>query len=105
MDRMSHTCMESDDLLLLSCCFSAYRPLLALPAGVFSLGYFKMWIIIALTWGFAATLICLVLPWWESRAHVGKIVKGVATGQAFKKRAAAPVTADIGLQAAKGTAY
>lgn len=39
------------------------RPLLALPAGVFSLGYFKMWIIIALTWGFAATAVCLILPW------------------------------------------
>jgi hypothetical protein len=64
-------------------------PLLALPAGVFSLGYFTMWVIIALAWGFAAALICLVLPWWESREHVGKILKGVFTGKAFKKSPAA----------------
>jgi hypothetical protein len=42
---------------------NACRPLLALPAGVFSLGYFKMWVIIALTWGFAAAAVCIILPW------------------------------------------
>jgi hypothetical protein len=75
---------------------------------VFSLAYFKMWIIIALTWGFAATAICLILPWWESRAHVGKIVRGVFSGAAFKARPArpaAPVTADINMTAPKATTY
>lgn len=80
-------------------------PLLALPAGVFSLAYFRMWIIIALTWGFAATLTCLVLPWWESRAHVGKIFKGLFSGQAFKKRTNAPVTAAVDLHGNKDSAY
>ena len=60
-------------------------PLLALPAGVFSLGYFTMWVIISLIWGFAATAICLIMPWWESREHIGKILKGVFSGAAFKK--------------------
>jgi hypothetical protein len=30
-------------------------PLLALPAGVFSKGYFTMWIIIAIIWGLLAS--------------------------------------------------
>jgi hypothetical protein len=66
-----------------------------------------MWIIIALTWGFAATAICLILPWWESRAHVGKIVRGVFSGAAFKSRPAPakPVSADVNLTAPKDAAY
>jgi hypothetical protein len=73
---------------------------------VFSLAYFKMWIVIALVWGFAATATCLILPWYESRAHVGKIVKGVFSGAAFRKRpAAAPITADVNMQSPKDTAY
>jgi hypothetical protein len=73
---------------------------------VFSLAYFKMWIVIALTWGFAATAICLVLPWYESRKHVGKIFRGLFSGQVFKKRsAAAPISADANMQGAKDAAY
>jgi hypothetical protein len=69
-------------------------PLLALPAGVFSKAYFTMWIIIALIWGFAAMITCLVMPWYESRRHVGKIVKGIFSGEAFKKR---PERVEVGM--------
>ena len=51
-------------------------PLLALPAGVFSKGYFTMWIIIALVWGVAATATTLLLPLWESREHIMKVLRG-----------------------------
>jgi hypothetical protein len=68
-------------------------PLLALPAGVFSQGYFTMWIIIALAWGMAATAVCLFLPWWESREHINKIFSGLAGRRAEDKM---PATADIG---------
>lgn len=60
-----------------------------------SAGYFTMWIIIALTWGFAACLVCMLLPWWESRKHVGKILKGIASGQACKGRPTAVDSKDI----------
>jgi hypothetical protein len=68
-------------------------PLLALPAGVFSKSYFTMWIIIALTWGFAAMCTCLFMPWWESRRHIGKIFTGIFSGEVFKARA---VRAEVG---------
>lgn len=32
-------------------------PLLALPAGVFSKSYFTFWVILAIIWGYAATVI------------------------------------------------
>lgn len=32
-------------------------PLLALPAGVFSQGYFYFWVILSMAWGFAAAII------------------------------------------------
>eukprot|EP00882_Tetradesmus_deserticola_P003386 GHRQ01003582.1.p1 GENE.GHRQ01003582.1~~GHRQ01003582.1.p1 ORF type:complete len:665 (+),score=225.71 GHRQ01003582.1:267-2261(+) len=68
-------------------------PLLALPAGVFSKAYFTMWIVIALTWGFAAMCVCLFMPWYESRRHVGRIFKGIFSGEVFKAK---PVRADVG---------
>ncbi|GBF91893.1 urea active transporter [Raphidocelis subcapitata] len=48
-------------------------PLLALPAGAFNKGYFTLWVIIALTWGVVATVVCIFAPLWESREHIGKI--------------------------------
>lgn len=42
-------------------------PLLALPAGVFSLGYFKFWCILTFMWGLVSLAICSTLPIWESR--------------------------------------
>lgn len=41
-------------------------PILALPAKVFSEGYFTMWIIIAMIWGIVAASICIVMPIFEA---------------------------------------
>ncbi|KAG2435987.1 hypothetical protein HYH02_011700 [Chlamydomonas schloesseri] len=41
-------------------------PILALPAKVFSEGYFTFWIIIAMIWGIVASVVCIVLPVWEA---------------------------------------
>jgi hypothetical protein len=54
-------------------------PLLALPAGVFSQGYFTMWIIIAMIWGLLAAVACIFVPIYESAAHVGVIFKNMVT--------------------------
>ena len=50
-------------------------PLLALPAGVFSQGYFTMWIVIALIWGLLASVGCIFVPIYESAGHVSLILK------------------------------
>ena len=62
-------------------------PCLSLPAGcgdgdcgVFSEGYFTMWVIIALAWGLIATVVIIVLPLYESREVLGNVIKGLLTG-------------------------
>ncbi|PNH09887.1 Urea-proton symporter DUR3 [Tetrabaena socialis] len=37
-------------------------PVLALPAKVFSQGYFTFWVMIAIVWGIVASAVCIVLP-------------------------------------------
>ena len=49
-------------------------PLLALPAGVFSKGYFTMWVIIAMIWGLIAAFVCVLLPIWEAREAILGII-------------------------------
>jgi Na+/proline symporter len=59
-------------------------PLLSLPAGcgdgtcgVFSEGYFTLWVSIALAWGLLATVVIIVLPLYESREVLGGVIKGM----------------------------
>jgi Na+/pantothenate symporter len=54
-------------------------PLLTLPAGVFSRSYFTFWVVLSLIWAVAATTIGIFLPFWESRASIVAITKGVFT--------------------------
>merc|ERR1711990_863539 len=62
-------------------------PLLSLPAGcgdgtrgVFSEGYFTLWVSIALAWGLLATVVIIVMPLYESREVLGGVIKGIFTG-------------------------
>merc|ERR1712048_523832 len=41
-------------------------PVLSLPAGVFSEGYFSMWVFISIAWSFVATFVIITLPVYES---------------------------------------
>ncbi|CAI5963936.1 unnamed protein product [Closterium sp. NIES-64] len=50
----------------LSVVLLALWPLLALPAGVFSLGYFTFWVVIAITWGVIASAVIIFLPVYEN---------------------------------------
>jgi len=52
-------------------------PLLSIPAGVFSEGYFEMWVYISIVWGVLATLVCIMLPIYESRVGIGRVFKGL----------------------------
>lgn len=42
-------------------------PCLALPAGVFSEGYFTFWVILSITWGIIATLIGMWIEEWMTK--------------------------------------
>merc|ERR1712048_1408233 len=45
-------------------------PVLSLPAGVFSEGYFSMWVFISIAWSFVATFVIVVLPVYESAGSI-----------------------------------
>ena len=54
-------------------------PALALPAGVFSKGYFTFWTVIAIIWGLLASIAMIFLPIWESKDAIIKTAKNVLT--------------------------
>ena len=54
-------------------------PVLTLPAGVFSKGYFTFWVILSLIWGLVATIAGFTVPIWESRTTMFRILKGLIT--------------------------
>ena len=54
-------------------------PLLALPAGVFSKGYFTFWVVLSIIWGLLATAVGIFLPFFESRDAIANILKGILT--------------------------
>jgi len=49
-------------------------PVLSLPAGVFSKGYFAMWVFLSLIWSFVATFVIIALPLWESWGTIMGVV-------------------------------
>ncbi|KAG2450802.1 hypothetical protein HYH02_004639 [Chlamydomonas schloesseri] len=51
-------------------------PILALPAKVFSEGYFTFWVIIAMIWGIVASVVCIVLPIWEAKSMILMVFTG-----------------------------
>eukprot|EP00878_Enallax_costatus_P017535 GHUV01018420.1.p1 GENE.GHUV01018420.1~~GHUV01018420.1.p1 ORF type:complete len:502 (+),score=164.21 GHUV01018420.1:1083-2588(+) len=61
-------------------------PLLALPAGVFTKGYFTMWIVIALVWGLLASACCIFYPIWEARDHIMFILSHLVKCQTVESR-------------------
>lgn len=52
-------------------------PVLTVPARTFSKDYFAVWVFISICWGFGAALVIAVLPVYESRAGIGKILIGI----------------------------
>ncbi|MCO5577805.1 hypothetical protein L7F22_031638 [Adiantum nelumboides] len=60
-------------------------PVLTVPAGVFSKGYFGLWIVISIIWALVATLICTFLPLIESRQTICKVLKIFSLGGRSQK--------------------
>lgn len=53
-------------------------PVLSLPAGVFTEGYFAMWVFISIAWGFVAAVVIIVLPIYESMDTIKGVVFAMA---------------------------
>ncbi|PNW79617.1 hypothetical protein CHLRE_08g360250v5 [Chlamydomonas reinhardtii] len=51
-------------------------PCLALPAMVFSQGYFTFWVMIAMIWGIVASAVCIMLPVIEASDLVAAVLRG-----------------------------
>jgi Na+/proline symporter len=69
-------------------------PLLSLPAGVFSQGYFAMWVFISIVWSFVATFVIIVLPVYESSDSILNVILFILGRKALadiKKEQAQPV--------------
>jgi Na+/proline symporter len=56
-------------------------PIFALPAKVFSEGYFAFWASIAIIWGTVGSLVIILLPLYESRETIRFILSGMFTNE------------------------
>ena len=54
-----------------------FWPLLSIPAGVFTQGYFAFWVLVSICWGFGATIVITLLPLIESQADIGQDLSGL----------------------------
>lgn len=61
-------------------------PLLSLPAGVFSLGYFTAWAVIAIAWGTIGSTVIIALPLIESWGTIRSVLAGMLTNDVLVER-------------------
>ncbi len=52
-------------------------PILSVPAEVFSQGYFALWVLISIAWGFGAAIVISLLPIIESQDDIGAVLSGI----------------------------
>jgi hypothetical protein len=52
-------------------------PLLSIPVGKFTQGYFAFWVLISLAWGFGGAIVITVLPLVESSEDINRVIFGV----------------------------
>ena len=52
-------------------------PLLSIPAGKFSEGYFAFWVLISIAWGFGAAIVITCLPIMESSDEIITVLSGL----------------------------
>ena len=52
-------------------------PILSIPAGKFSEGYFAFWVLISILWGFGAALVIIILPISESSEEIASVFGNV----------------------------
>jgi len=63
-------------------------PLLSVPAGVFSKGYWSMWVFISIAWSFVATGVIIWLPIYESRDTFINVFNSILGRKSMKQEEA-----------------
>ncbi|XP_030946799.1 urea-proton symporter DUR3-like [Quercus lobata] len=61
-------------------------PLLSLPIGVFSKGYFTFWAVIAIAWGTIGSVVIIGLPLIESRKTIQRVFMGMFTNDRLMEK-------------------
>lgn len=61
-------------------------PLLTLPAGEFSLGYFTFWAVVAIAWGTIGSAVIIALPLIESWETIKSVCVGLFTNDLLMER-------------------
>ncbi|KAG9452842.1 hypothetical protein H6P81_005746 [Aristolochia fimbriata] len=61
-------------------------PVLSLPAGQFSLGYFTFWAVIAIAWGTIGSAVIIVLPLIESKETLQDVFLGMFTNDRMMEK-------------------
>ncbi|RAL40381.1 hypothetical protein DM860_006451 [Cuscuta australis] len=61
-------------------------PLLTLPAGVFSKGYFTLWAVVAIAWGSIASAVIIALPLMESWKTITRVAQGMFTNDGLLEK-------------------
>lgn len=61
-------------------------PLLTLPAGAFSLGYFTFWAVIAIAWGTIGSIAIIALPIVESWETIKSVILGMFTNDRLMEK-------------------
>lgn len=75
-------------------------PLLSVPAGVFSKGYFAFWVFISLVWGLTATTVIIVLPLYESWNAINTVIYGLMGKEMPKAAEESAAPAEVSLELA-----
>jgi Na+/proline symporter len=52
-------------------------PILSIPAGIFTRGYFAFWVLVAIAWGFGSAIIITLLPLVESAEDINTALSGI----------------------------
>ncbi|XP_015575080.1 urea-proton symporter DUR3 [Ricinus communis] len=63
-----------------------FWPLLTLPAGEFSKGYFTFWTVIAIAWGTVGSVVIIALPLLESWETIQSILRGMFTNDRLMEK-------------------
>merc|ERR1711862_490220 len=53
------------------------RPILSIPAQVFTESYFSFWVLVSMGWGFGAAITITILPIFESQDEIGNVFGGL----------------------------
>nr|XP_023903865.1 urea-proton symporter DUR3 isoform X1 [Quercus suber]POE45941.1 urea-proton symporter dur3 [Quercus suber] len=61
-------------------------PLLSLPIGVFTKGYFTFWAVIAIAWGTIGSVVIIGLPLIESRKTIQRVFMGMFTNDRLMEK-------------------